>query len=117
MPFFIHRCICTACVLRIGAASPPGLPSSLYGYLVGDSDFEMNLVPPHEEAADTKEKIDALVSEENIEHIAAMERFISDKQKMLSRAKTAIHDVVEVSAAKLAHSAHRRLSAVYGGSV
>ena len=93
---FVNRCICIACVLRIGAASPPGLPSSLYGYLVGNSDFEMNLIPPYEEAADTKEKIDALVSEENIEHMAAMDTFTSDKQKMLSRAKIAIHDVVEV---------------------
>ena len=43
---FLNRLLCAACALHLAFASPPGLPSSLYGHLVSESDFELNLQPP-----------------------------------------------------------------------
>ena len=94
---FAHRLLFFACGLHLSVALPPGIPSGLYGHLVGESDFELNLQPPQETAQDTKERLDALLSEENIKTSAALTTFSSDKQRMLARAKTAIRDVVEVS--------------------
>ena len=110
----LRSLVCVACALRYSLALSPGLPSGLYGHLVGEGDFELNLQPPQETAQDTKERLgdlwsdrmrgaqsvlpprlDALVSEANTKQTADSLAFANEKQRMLQSAKAAIRNVVE----------------------
>ena len=53
------------CVSGSNAVVPPGLPSALRGYIVGNSNFELNLQPPQETAQDVKEALDSLTKFES----------------------------------------------------
>ena len=73
---------------------PPGLPSALRGYIVGNSDFELNLQPPHENSQDIKEALDSLMKFENEKQAVVAESSAKDKQLMVTEAKAAIRSMV-----------------------
>jgi hypothetical protein len=73
---------------------PQGMLSSLFGDMVGNSDFELNLQPPQQNLQDITESLDAIMQLEKMKQHAATGDFVKAKQFMLNGAKKSIHDIV-----------------------
>lgn len=87
--------LCVFAHLMHGAASlVPGIKSGLYGDIVGNSDFELNLRPPEESLKDVEEALDALMKSEDLDRKSALADFASDKERMLEAEKIAIQEIV-----------------------
>ena len=72
-----------------------GILSASQGDIVGQSDFQVNLRPPVENAQEIQESLDALAKIEDSKQAAFTETFANEKQRMLSEEKVAIHNLVE----------------------
>ena len=81
--------------LELAQSILPGIPSSLYGNIIGQSDFEVNLRPPEEHEQDIKQTLASLMNLESEKHAESLGNYARDKQHMLNQEKSAIHDLVE----------------------
>ena len=77
------------------ASSRSGASSAAQGDIVGQSDFQINLRPPVENAKEIQESLNALVEMEDTAQAAFGEAFVRENQRMLAEEKAAIHNLVE----------------------
>lgn len=76
---------------------PPGIRSGLYGDIAGNSDFELNLVPPEMQTRDTQEQLDGLMVLEEAKHAASEAALVAEQRHMLNVEKGALQELVHAA--------------------
>jgi len=74
---------------------PPGVKGAVYDHVLENSDFELNLQPPTESAADVRQGIDAVMQAEDAKLRSVLLEFERQKKHVVEVAKLRVRDAVD----------------------